>query len=140
MGFFSNFFASQQLKIQKRELEEFIEILSGMDDEEVAFLFQGVLFAKRVINNQYNIISENPFLSIQIKPNIAYELNSLIRFCQKNNKQAEAASLKVWLFTFRAAIRIELRKRTKDLWFELYRGMNQDEEFFPEGFTPNNID
>ena len=139
MGILSNIFASQQLKIQKRELEEFIEILSGMDDEEVEKLFQEVMLSKHTINKEFNILADDPWFTLQIKPDVASELNSLIRIKQKNNKLVEAASLKVWLFTFRASIRIELRKRTKDLWLELYRGMCHEEKFFPDGFVPNEI-
>lgn len=139
MGILSNFFSGLAIGQCRREIERSLEVLKGMDDCEVEMFYNQVMFTKGLLNKHYGIVLGDPFLSVKLDDNISIKLNADIQNIRKQEGPLAVAGMTFWLYTIRAVISPELRYLVKQIWKELARGMPTGEEWFPEGFVPNEI-
>ena len=137
MGFFSNILYNISLNSQRKAINKSIQLLKGMDDVELLYLYKIVMFTKDKLYDLYHINLDDPFLAVQENYNIAIILSRDIYDIQKIEGSIAVSGMTIWLHTVRAALAPEIRYLAKELWLELSRGMPKGEEWFPTGFAPS---
>lgn len=75
MGFFSNILYNISLNSQRKAINKSIQLLKGMDDVELLYLYKIVMFTKDKLYDLYHINLDDPFLAVQENNNIAIILS-----------------------------------------------------------------
>lgn len=111
-------------KSQKIDIERYIDGLRGMTDDEagaalalatvVRLQLEDIGLMPRVTWSEHAPASEIAVIPLKI--------GSLIRECQKHNKNPQAAALMVWLHSTRTILQPDLRVYGQQMWRELRRG------------------
>jgi hypothetical protein len=110
------------IKTMRGEADSWITSLRSLDAEEIAGVLAIALTQAAFLRAQLKAEPYEPQLTVIQHPNICITLNSAIRHLQKEGMPQPAAGMFVWLFTFRAAMFVELRDTGRQLWKELSRG------------------
>lgn len=118
---------------QKKDLQSMADVLKGMDNEELFFLYKGVKEAGIALQNKMQLNVYKPFLAIEQDENITQKLKFLIKKSSEQKEFGLSSAFSIWLFTIRAAISPELRFLGKEIW-EYLGKMEDDISFIPEGF------
>jgi hypothetical protein len=107
----------------KIEIDDFVRNLSAMDGTDLGMIVAIATDTRHTITLKYDTWDLlSPDITCLRHPNIALELGSLIKGCQKTNNLTAATSLMVWLFTVRGAIALECLQSARNMWGELERG------------------
>lgn len=109
MGFFSNILYNISLNSQRKAINKSIQLLKGMDDVELLYLYKIVMFTKDKLYDLYHINLDDPFLAVQENNNIAIILSRDIYDIQKIEGSIAVSGMTIWLHTVRAALAPEIR-------------------------------
>ncbi|MGE9986000.1 hypothetical protein [Desulfovibrio sp. SGI.169] len=123
---------------QKKDLQSMADVLKGMDNEELFFIYKGVKETGIALQNKMHLNVYKPFLAIEQDKNITQKLKFLIKKSSEQNEFELSSAFSIWLFTIRAAISPELRFLGKEIW-EYLGKMEDDISFIPEGFRSEKI-
>lgn len=134
MGFLSDILLAWSTKRHKKDIERFISILKGLDDEEIFSLYRFIQDAETEILCKCLVDIRDPFLAIEKNDSLVFDIYKLVKKEQAN--PALASGLSVWLFTVRAALNPELRYLGKEMWAQIGRVILDPSEY-PKGFLPN---
>lgn len=122
MNWFARKFQSWAVGVQEREAREYLTKLSVMDSDEIAGVVVMVAEFRREFIKRNNIDLIDPASAVQLKPNLAIEIGSVIKDLQRNNASFFAAGVMVWLHSVRAQHSLEVRAVVRQIWGELERG------------------
>ena len=118
----------KSIEVQKKEIARFIDNIKAMDGSEVGSILATATHIRNQLIDQYDWDLQDPILLCFTKPNIAIEINQLIKAFQENDDTVSAAGMMVWLFTVRAAMSPDIRGLGRELWGQLERGFDHVEE------------
>jgi hypothetical protein len=121
MGIFSNMFNRWAEKRQRKEIQSFIHNLRAMDGPELGSVVAVATDIRHKLEVDSHVLMD-PINYFAVNPGFLYLLSSTTIKLQKQNKLTEAAGMMVWVHTFRAAARLELRGLGREMWKELERG------------------
>ena len=142
---------------QQREIDEYLLILRGMDENEIG----GVVALAAHMRNRYlegkGLDFLEPYTATLADDSIVVNLVNVAKGFQKQGQIGliNAAAAMAWIHTLRASINPNLRVKAREMWGELSRGFSHIEEgaemfkiltgevldlrdagTYPGGFTP----
>ena len=145
MGFFGNLLYGMSVKASRKEMQEIVNLLKGMDYDEIEFLVEAMFnFSQSMLNealllggNRVGFDLMHPHGMVDADSQCIVRFKDMITQMQRQGEVHSAAACMPWLHTLRAAFYPELRGLCREMWKELARGMNDPVATdFPEGFTP----
>ena len=108
---------------QQREFDHWHDMLQAMNAEEIGAVVAMATNTRHHLEEKFGISLLDPIVTYATHPDLVLKLHGVIQLLQKENKQSQAASVMVWLFTLRCAGAGEMRSRGRRLWKTLQRGM-----------------
>ena len=154
MNWFSNLIDRWSIRIQKKELTEFIDKLSSLDSSEIGPIVAMATHTRHALEGLGHNVMDPMLYAVQ-NPGFSIALHRSIVDFQKMNQPQKATGLMIWLHTSRASLHPELRALGRQMWRQLSRGFlhadesafcryivtgetlnTKDSAQFPRGFTP----
>ncbi|MDK7098252.1 hypothetical protein [Klebsiella aerogenes] len=155
MGWLANRFDKWAGKKQSQEISEFVYRLKSMDGAEIGLIVATATHARHLLEKEGHVMME-PAVYTSLNPAFTFSLSQTVIQLQKDKNFSMAAAFMVWVHTFRASTRGELRQYGREMWRELERGFPYvldaaigyqqltghsldvyDAESFPAGLTPD---
>ncbi len=155
MGWLANRFDKWAGNKQNQEINDFVNRLKAMDGAEIGLIVATATHVRHLLELEGHIMMD-PIVYSSLNPAFTFSLSKTVISLQKENNLAMSAAVIVWVHTFRAASRSEIRQQGRDMWRELERGFPYvfdavmgfheltgnyldytDAESFPIGLTPD---
>ncbi|AVR66481.1 hypothetical protein IPC1147_16725 [Pseudomonas aeruginosa] len=121
MAFLSRWMLAWFGRIQRKEMESFVDRISSMDGSELGYLVAIATHQRHHWEDEgYNFL--DPIVSYSMDPTVVLKIGRVIREYQKVGQPSDAAALMVWLHTMRVGGPHELRHIARQMWRQLSRG------------------
>ncbi len=120
-GFFSRQAHDWAVKKQRKEMQGFVDLLRGMDGDEIAVAVVFATHTRHIMEKQgHNVL--DPILYFATNPSFTHSMSVETIQLQKQGRLQEAAAMMIWVHSFRAATSPELRLLGREMWKHLERG------------------